>query len=188
MCHGTSNKIPPPWLTSVETFSSPLSVLKGDCWTISIQSKGQKRKSVTCIVGYVDDLIVVDRSNQNHVSKQIMECIQKYWKVCNEETWTRHRGVHFTRDTNGRWIVDNSPSITQTKEKSDQYPLPTSPNIPIPTDCHVMSSLRLGWLHSQLWTSNYSVTSTTRTLLEYWLVWTVSTLRFDVTYHIFVLV
>ena len=35
-------------------------------------------KAVTYIVGYVDDLIVADRSNKNHVSKQIMECIQKY--------------------------------------------------------------------------------------------------------------
>jgi hypothetical protein len=29
-------------------------------------------KDVTYIVGYVDDLIVTDRSNQNHVSKQTM--------------------------------------------------------------------------------------------------------------------
>ena len=41
-------------------------------------------KAVTYIVGYVDDLIVADRSNKNHVSKQIMECIQKYWKVSDE--------------------------------------------------------------------------------------------------------
>ena len=37
-------------------------------------------KDVTYIVGYVDDLIVADRSNQNHVSKQIMECIQNTGK------------------------------------------------------------------------------------------------------------
>ena len=84
-------------------------------------------------VGYVDDLIVADRSNQNHVSKQIMECIQKYWKVSDEGTLTRYLGVHFTRDAHGGWTVDNSPYITQAKEKFDQYPLPTSPNIPMPT-------------------------------------------------------
>ncbi len=58
-------------------------------------------KDVTYIVGYVDDLIVADRSNQNHVSKQIMECIPKYWKVSDEGTLTRYLGVHFTRDVNG---------------------------------------------------------------------------------------
>ena len=52
-------------------------------------------KAVTYTVGYVDDLIVADRSNQNHVSKQIMECIQKYWKVSDEGTLTRYLGVHF---------------------------------------------------------------------------------------------
>ena len=56
---------------------------------------------MTYIVGYVDDLIVADRSDQNHVSKQIMECIQKYWKVSDEGTLTRFIGVHFTRDANG---------------------------------------------------------------------------------------
>ena len=72
-----------------------------------------------------------------------MECIQKYcvtyWKVINEGTLTRYLGVHFTRDTNGGWTV-LSPYITQTKKKFDQYPLPTSPNIPMPTDWHVMTS------------------------------------------------
>ncbi len=62
-------------------------------------------KDVTYIVGYVDDLIVADRSNKNHVSKQIMECIQKYWKVSDEGTLTRYLGVHFTRVGNA---IDNS--------------------------------------------------------------------------------
>jgi hypothetical protein len=66
-------------------------------------------KDVTCIVGYVDDLIGLDRSNQNHVSKQIMECFQKYWKVNDEGTLSPYLGVHFTRDGNGGWTVDNSP-------------------------------------------------------------------------------
>jgi hypothetical protein len=67
-----------------------------------------------------------------------MECIQKYWKVNDEGTLTRYLGVHFTRDANGGWTVDNSPYITQSKEKFDQYPLPISPTIPMPTDWHVM--------------------------------------------------
>ena len=66
-------------------------------------------KAVTYIVGYVDDLIVADRSNKNNVSKQIMECIQKYWKVSDEGTLTRYLGVHFTRDSNGGWTVDKLP-------------------------------------------------------------------------------
>jgi hypothetical protein len=69
-----------------------------------------------------------------------MECIPKYWKVSDEGTLTRYLGVHFTRDANGGWTVDNSPYITQAKAKFDQYPLPTSPNIPMPTDWHVMPS------------------------------------------------
>ncbi len=83
-------------------------------------------KAVTYIVGYVDDLIVADRSNQNHVSNQIMECIQKYWKVSDEGTLTHYLGVHFTKDANGGWTVDNSLYITQAKEKFDQYPLSIS--------------------------------------------------------------
>ena len=39
----------------------------------SFISKDTTGKTVTYIVGYVDDLIVADRSNQKHVSKQIME-------------------------------------------------------------------------------------------------------------------
>ena len=39
-------------------------------------ARDKTEKVVKYIVGYVDDLIVPDRSNQNHVSKQIMECIQ----------------------------------------------------------------------------------------------------------------
>ncbi len=35
-------------------------------------------KAVTYTVGYVDDLIVADRSNQHHVSKQVMECMYAY--------------------------------------------------------------------------------------------------------------
>jgi hypothetical protein len=69
-------------------------------------------KAATYIVGYVDDLIVAERSIQKHDSKQIMECIQKYWKVSDEGTLTRYLGVHFTRDANGGWTVDNSPYIT----------------------------------------------------------------------------
>jgi hypothetical protein len=34
-----------------------------------IHSKDAKEKAVTYIVGYVDDLIVADISNHNHVSK-----------------------------------------------------------------------------------------------------------------------
>jgi hypothetical protein len=74
-------------------------------------------KDVTYIVGYVDDLIVVDRSIQRHVSKQIMECIQKYWKVSDEGTLTHSLGVHFTRDVNGGWTVDNSPYINHAKKE-----------------------------------------------------------------------
>jgi hypothetical protein len=76
------------------------------------QSFTSTAKAVTYIVGYVDDLIVADISNQNDVSKQIMEFIQKYWKVSDEGT----------------------SSLTL------PYPLPTSPNIPMPTDWHVMPS------------------------------------------------
>jgi hypothetical protein len=56
-------------------------------------------KAVTYIVGYVDDLIVF-KSDKNNVSIQIMECIQKYWKVNDEGILTRYLGVHFTRDPN----------------------------------------------------------------------------------------
>jgi hypothetical protein len=137
-------------------------------------------KAVTYIVGYVDDLIVADRSNQNHVSKQIMECIQKYWKVSDEGTLTRYLGVHFTRDANGGWTVDNSPYITQAKEKFDQYPLPTSPNIPMPTDWHVMPS---DW---DDYTLDIKLLKHYQSIIGV-LIWTVSTLRFDVAYHISVL-
>ena len=67
-------------------------------------------KSVTYIVGYVDDLIFADKSNQNHVSKQIMKCIQKYWKVSDEGTLTRYLGVHFTRDVNRTGVITLSTS------------------------------------------------------------------------------
>jgi hypothetical protein len=108
-------------------------------------------------------LIVADRSDQNHVSKQIMECIQKYWKVSDEGTLTRYLGAHVTRDVNGGWTVDNSPYIIQATKKFDQYPLPTSPNIPMTTGWPVMPS---DWDDSSiLSTSSYS--NITRTLLEY---------------------
>jgi hypothetical protein len=55
-----------------------------DCWI---------RRWLDNIVEYVDDLIVVDRSIQRHVSKQSMECIQKHWKVNNEGTLTRYEWV-----------------------------------------------------------------------------------------------
>jgi hypothetical protein len=96
------------------------------------------------------------------------------WKVSDE------LGVHYTRDANGGWTVDNSPYITQAKEKFDQYPLPISPNIPMPTDLHVMPT---DW-------DDYTLDTK---LLEHYqsnigvLIWTVSTLRFDVAYHISVL-
>ena len=137
-------------------------------------------KAVTYIVGYVDDLIVADRSNQNHVSTQIMECIQKYWKVSDEGTLTRYLGVHFTRDVNGGWTVDNSPYITQAKEKFDQYPLPTSPQIPMPTDWHVTPS---DW---DDYTLDVKLLKHYQSIIGV-LIWTVSTLRFDVAYHISVL-
>jgi hypothetical protein len=38
----------------------------------------------------------------------------------------------------GDGLLTNSPYITQAKEKFDQYPLPISPTIPMPTDWHVM--------------------------------------------------
>ena len=137
-------------------------------------------KAVSYIVGYVDDLIVADRSHQRHVSKQVMECIQKYWKVSDEGTLTRYLGVHFTRDANGGWTVDNSPYITQAKEKFDQYPLPTSPNIPMPTDWHVMPS---DW---DDYTLDIKLLKHYQSIIGV-LIWTVSTLRFDVAYHISVL-
>jgi hypothetical protein len=67
-----------------------------------------------------------------------MKCIQKYWKVSDEGT--RYLGVHFTGPEmillNGGW----TPYITQAKDKFDQYTLPTSPNIQMPTNWHVMPS------------------------------------------------
>ena len=138
------------------------------------------RKAVTYIVGYLDDLIVADRSDQNHVSKQIVECIQKYLKVSDEGTLTRYLGVHFIRDANGGWTVDNSPYITQAKEKFDQYPLPTSPNIPMPTDWHVMPS---DW---DDYTLDIKLLKHYQSIIGV-LIWTVSTLRFDVAYHFSVL-
>ena len=61
-----------------------------------IHSNGCNKKNCSYIVGYVHDLIVADRSNQNHVSKQIMDCIQKYWKVSDEGTLTRYLGIPST--------------------------------------------------------------------------------------------
>ena len=109
-----------------------------------------------------------------------MECIQKYWKVSDEGTLTRYLGVHFTRDAHGGWTVDNSPYITQAKEKFDQYPLPTSPNIPMPTDWHVMPS---DW---DDYTLDIKLLKHYQSIIGV-LLWTVSTLRFDVAYHISVL-
>ena len=109
-----------------------------------------------------------------------MECIQKYWKVSDEGTLTRYLGVHFTRDANGGWSVDNSPYITQGKEKFDQYHLPTSPNIPIPADWDVMSS---DW---DDYTLDINLLKHCQSIIGV-LIWTVSTLRFDVAYHISVL-
>jgi hypothetical protein len=81
---------------------------------------------------------------------------------------------------NGGWTVDNSPYITQAKEKFDQYPRTTLPNIPMPTDWHVMSS---DWddytLDMKLLKHDLCIIGV--------LIWTVSTLRFDVAYHISVL-
>ncbi len=84
--------------TSTENIKFEVGTVE-QCLFIGRDSTG---KDVTYIVsvGYVDDLIVEDRSNQNHVSKQIMECIQKYWKVNDEGILTRYLGVHFTRDPN----------------------------------------------------------------------------------------
>jgi hypothetical protein len=101
-------------------------------------------KDVTYIVGYVDDLIVTDRSIQNHVSKQIMECIQKYWKMSDEGTLT------------------------------------TSPNIPMPTDWHVIPT---DW---DDYTLDMKLLKHYQSIIGV-LIWTVSTLLFDVVYHISVL-
>ncbi len=67
-------------------------------------------------------------------------CILKHWKVSDEGTLVRYLGVHFTKDAHGGWTVDISPYITQAKKKCDQWPLPISPTIPIPTDWNVVSS------------------------------------------------
>ena len=109
-----------------------------------------------------------------------MECIQKYWKVSDEGTLTRDLGVYFTRNAHEGWTVDNSPYITQAKEKFDQYPLPTSPNIPMPTDWHVMPS---DW---DVYTLHIKLLKHYQIIIGV-LIWTVSTLRFDVAYHISVL-
>jgi hypothetical protein len=66
-------------------------------------------------------------------------------------------------------------------EKFDQYPLPISPTIPMPTDWHVMNT---DWddytLDMKLFKHYQSIIGV--------LIWTVSTLWFDVAYHISVLV
>jgi hypothetical protein len=63
----------------------------GRCLFIARDATGN---AVTYIVGYVDDLIVADRSDQNHVSKQIMECIieseileSEHWRNFNTLPW-----------------------------------------------------------------------------------------------------
>jgi hypothetical protein len=89
----------------------------------------------------------------------------------------RYLGVHFTRDANsGGWTVDNSPYITQAKEKFDQYPLPISPTIPMPTDWHVIPT---DW---DDYTLDMKVLKHYQSIIGV-LIWTVSTLRFDVAYH-----
>jgi hypothetical protein len=98
---------------------------------------GKTGNVVTYIVGYVDDLIVPDRSNQNHVSKQILEYIQKYWKVSDEGTLTHYLGVLFTKDVNGGWTVDNSPYITQTIEKFESFIIRSIHTTDIATDTNV---------------------------------------------------
>jgi hypothetical protein len=100
--------------------------------------------------------------------------------VSDEGTLTRCLGVHFTRDVNGGWTVDNSPYINQVKEKFDQYPLSISPTIPIPTDWYVIPT---DW---DDYTLDMNLFKHYRSIIGV-LIWTVSTLRFDVTYHISVL-
>jgi hypothetical protein len=100
--------------------------------------------------------------------------------VSDEGTLTRYLGVPFTRDANGGWTVDNTPYITQATEKFDQYPLPISPNIPMPTDWHVMPT---DW---DDYTLDMKLLKHCQRIIGV-LIWTVSTLRFDVAYHISVL-
>ena len=57
--------------------------------------------------------------------------------MSQSKSWNVFRN---TGKCNGGWTVDNSPYITQAKEKFDQYPVPISPNIPMPKDWHVMTT------------------------------------------------
>ena len=73
---------------------------------------------------------------------------------------------------NGGW----TPYITQAKDKFDQYTLLTSPNIQMPTNWHVMLS---DW---DDYTLDIKLLKHYQSIIRV-LIWTVSTLRFDVVYH-----
>jgi hypothetical protein len=117
-------------------------------------------------------LIVADRSDQNHISKQIIECIQKHWKV--------------------RWRnFDTSPDMLMGDGLLIIHLTSLRQNINFNnTLCRYHRTYRCQRIG--MWCLQTDYTLDMKLLKHYQsiigvLIWTVSTLRFDVAYYISVL-
>ena len=89
-------------------------------------------KPLAIMIGYVDDLIVADKSDNQTITKELIKHLQTGWSVTLEGQLERFLGVHFKRGKDGSWSYDCSAYITKSAEKFNQHPIPKDPTTPFP--------------------------------------------------------
>jgi len=92
----------------------------------------QQEKTLAIMIGYVDDLIVADKSENQELTKDLIKHLQTGWSVTLEGELERFLGVHFKRNTDGSWSYDCSAYIVKSAEKFNQHPIPKDPTTPFP--------------------------------------------------------
>ena len=63
-------------------------------------------KPLAIMIGYVDDLIVADKSDDQTITKELIKRLQTGWSVTLEGQLERFLGVHFKRGKDGSWSYD----------------------------------------------------------------------------------
>ena len=134
-------------------------------------------KTLAIMVGYVDDLIVADRSKNQVITKELITHLRTGWSVTLEGELERFLGIHFKRNADGSWSYDCSAYIVKSAEKFNKHTIPKDPTTPFPTKFSVETTDWDNYKENTMTTKHYQSCMGV-------LIYAVTCGRFDIAYHV----
>lgn len=143
----------------------------------------KQNKPLTYLIGYVDDLIIIDRSPNEHLTQEIISHLkdksnnQTGWEITSQGVLERFLGVHFQRHPDGHWSYDTAAYIQKSIDTFNKTTLPPKPATPLPPNFTIDPNDWLDYKEDKNFTKHYQSCIGK-------LVYAVTCGRFDIAYAI----